>query len=339
MSDISTISGQSRAGGNYTVGGKTDRGTSIVEAGGSVDKNAFLQILVAELSNLDPTADTDSTQYISQLAQFSTMEQMSNLNTTMSNSAAYNLVGKGVTVNVLDNKGIPYTGIVRGVSGNNGTSYTVSIEVYEDNQTKYIDVPMSSIQTVLDVGDSSLSALNNMNTNIAMMTASSYIGKYVELTESKENGNNEKVTGQVMSVSRENGAINIKVKLLDGVNGRAYAVGNFFNLESEAKLTNVNTGEVSFNDVLNNIKTENEGFILSKHACKRFNEISFSRDDMNVINNGFDLAKEKGAKNAVFIYKDVALIANIKNRTIITAVEKERAENNVFTNIDSVVIL
>ena len=216
MSDISTISGQSRAGGNYTVGGKTDRGTSIVEAGGSVDKNAFLQILVAELSNLDPTADTDSTQYISQLAQFSTMEQMSNLNTTMSNSAAYNLVGKGVTVNVLDNKGITYTGIVRGVSGNNGTSYTVSIEVYEDNQTKYIDVPMSSIQTVLDVGDSSLSALNNMNTNIAMMTASSYIGKYVELTESKENGNNEKVTGQVMSVSRENGAINIKVKLLDG---------------------------------------------------------------------------------------------------------------------------
>ena len=118
------------------------------------------------------------------------------------------------------------------------------------------------------------------------------------------------------------------------VNGRAYAVGNFFNLESEAKLTNGNTGEVSFNDVLNNVKTENEGFILSKHACKRFNEISFSRDDMNVINNGFDLAKD-----AVFIYKDVALIANIKNRTIITAVEKERAENNVFTNIDSVVIL
>ena len=216
MSDISTISGQSRAGGNYTVGGKTDRGTSIVEAGGSVDKNAFLQILVAELSNLDPTADVDSTQYISQLAQFSTMEQMSNLNTTMSNSAAYNLVGKGVTVNVFDSKGVPYTGIVRGVSGSNGTSYTVSIEVYEDNQTKYLDVPMSSIQTVLDVGDSSLSALNNMNTNIAMMTASSYIGKYVELTESKEDGSSEKVIGQVMSVSRENGAINIKVKLLDG---------------------------------------------------------------------------------------------------------------------------
>ena len=64
------------------------------------------------------------------------------------------------------------------------------------------------------------------------------------------------------------------------VNGRAYAVGNFFNLESGVKLTNGNTGEVSFNDVLNNIKTENEGFILSKHACKRFNEI---RDRKSVV--------------------------------------------------------
>lgn len=52
------------------------------------------------------------------------------------------------------------------------------------------------------------------------------------------------------------------------VNGRAYAVGNFFNLESESKLTNGNTGEVSFNDILNNIKTENEGFILSNMLVK-----------------------------------------------------------------------
>ena len=37
------------------------------------------------------------------------------------------------------------------------------------------------------------------------------------------------------------------------VNGRAYAVGNFFNLESEAKLTNGNTAEFSFHDLLNNV--------------------------------------------------------------------------------------
>ena len=39
------------------------------------------------------------------------------------------------------------------------------------------------------------------------------------------------------------------------------------------------------------------------------------------------------------IYKDVALIASVENRTLITAVEKERARDNIFTNIDSVIIL
>ena len=52
-----------------------------------------------------------------------------------------------------------------------------------------------------------------------------------------------------------------------------------------------------------------------------------------------DLAADKGSRNAVMLYKDVALVASIENRTVITAVEKERAVDNVFTNIDSVVML
>ena len=77
---------------------------------------------------------------------------------------------------------------------------------------------MSSIVTVLDVGDSSLTALNSMNTNIAMMTASSYIGKYVELTPPSENGDEkvENITGKVLSVVRNNGAINIKLEQANG---------------------------------------------------------------------------------------------------------------------------
>lgn len=39
------------------------------------------------------------------------------------------------------------------------------------------------------------------------------------------------------------------------------------------------------------------------------------------------------------LYKDVALIASVENKTLITAVEKDRAKDNIFTNIDSVVIL
>lgn len=51
------------------------------------------------------------------------------------------------------------------------------------------------------------------------------------------------------------------------------------------------------------------------------------------------MAQDKGSKNSVMIYKDVALIASIENKTVITAIEKERAKANVFTNVDSVVIL
>ena len=68
-------------------------------------------------------------------------------------------------------------------------------------------------------------------------------------------------------------------------------------------------------------------------------EINFNDEDMKNIAEGFSMAEDKGSKNSVMIYKDVALIASIENRTLITAIEKERAESNVFTNIDSVVIL
>ena len=60
---------------------------------------------------------------------------------------------------------------------------------------------------------------------------------------------------------------------------------------------------------------------------------------MKQIEKGFEIAKDKNSKNAVMLYKDVALIASVENKTIITAVEKERAKDNIFTNIDSVVIL
>ena len=57
MSDISIYS--------YNGERATDRGTKIIKPGEDMDKNAFLKILSAELSNLDPMGDNDSTQYLS----------------------------------------------------------------------------------------------------------------------------------------------------------------------------------------------------------------------------------------------------------------------------------
>ena len=60
---------------------------------------------------------------------------------------------------------------------------------------------------------------------------------------------------------------------------------------------------------------------------------------MKSINEGINKAEEKGSKESLILYKDTALVTSIKNRTIITAVDKESSKGNVFTNVDSVVIL
>ncbi|MGL4774135.1 MAG: flagellar hook assembly protein FlgD [Clostridium sp.] len=203
---------------NFTVNGyagpnKTDRGTPIMKPGQDMDKNAFLKILSAELANQDPTADIDPTAYVSQMAQFAAMEQMQNLNQTMTSSTAHNLVGKGVTVSVTDSEGKPYTGVVKGVSSDSrGT--TLSVEVNEGGKTVYKDFRMEDVLTVLDVPDYSVPPLNNMNGNIQFLVASSFIGKDVELSAKDEEGNNLK--GSVKGVYKDNGQIKIRVELEGG---------------------------------------------------------------------------------------------------------------------------
>ncbi len=50
-------------------------------------------------------------------------------------------------------------------------------------------------------------------------------------------------------------------------------------------------------------------------------------------------ADEKGAKDSLMLYKDIAFIASIKNRTLITAIDPKDSEEHIFTNIDSAVIV
>ena len=73
-------------------------------AGGALGKDAFLQLLVAQMQHQDPLEPTDNTEYISQLATFSQLEEMQNLNQSLTEGSAYNLVGKYVFVKVTNNQ-------------------------------------------------------------------------------------------------------------------------------------------------------------------------------------------------------------------------------------------
>ncbi|TDT50606.1 flagellar basal-body rod modification protein FlgD [Fonticella tunisiensis] len=66
------------------VSGVNNKSSSVVQSKGNIiDKNAFLKILTVELSNQDPLNSTDNTQYVSQMAQFTALEQTQNLNSSV----------------------------------------------------------------------------------------------------------------------------------------------------------------------------------------------------------------------------------------------------------------
>lgn len=80
---------------------------------------------------------------------------------------------------------------------------------------------------------------------------------------------------------------------------------------------------------------------LSGHAETRLQSrnIQLEGDQWERVMQGVEKAATKGAKESLVMVDDVALVVSIKNRTVITAVDKQMLKENVFTNIDSAVIV
>lgn len=102
-------------------------GSTTATSSNSVDYNTFLQLLVAEMKNQDPTNPMDTSQYMSQFAQLSTVEQAMQTNSKLdallssqSLSQANGLIGK--TVSFTDSTGASFSGKVVSVSINSDGS-------------------------------------------------------------------------------------------------------------------------------------------------------------------------------------------------------------------------
>ncbi len=80
---------------------------------------------------------------------------------------------------------------------------------------------------------------------------------------------------------------------------------------------------------------------VSGHAKTRLESrnIQLDGEQWERVLGGVDQAASKGAKESLVMLDDVALVVSIKNRTVITAVDKSSLKNNVFTNIDSAVVV
>lgn len=85
-------------------------------------KDEFLKILCAQMANQDPLEPASNTEFISQLAQFSALEQMQNLNASMNLMLANSMIGKDVCVQTESTGDLIY-GTVESVVSQSGVNY------------------------------------------------------------------------------------------------------------------------------------------------------------------------------------------------------------------------
>jgi flagellar basal-body rod modification protein FlgD len=103
-----------------TPGAASGEQVNRTDPGGSMGSDTFLKLLVAQMQFQDPLEPTDSSQMMSQMAQFSQVEGLNNLNKQITAlglsqdfSSAVSMIGK--TVTYTDSAGNPQTGAVSGV--------------------------------------------------------------------------------------------------------------------------------------------------------------------------------------------------------------------------------
>lgn len=181
----STVSGAAQA---TTQNTDTTQRTPGQELG----KDEFLQILAMQLSNQDPLEPMSDTDSIAQMAQFSSLEQMQELNSAFASFQAYSLMGKNILATVSDEAGgtAQIYGEVTGIVRENDTDY---LQVGE-----YL-VPQSAVSAIYD--DDAM--------DVVIAEASNLIGKQIEADVPAEDGEGEteKIAGTVSAVLVKNGLL------------------------------------------------------------------------------------------------------------------------------------
>lgn len=97
----------------------------------------------------------------------------------------------------------------------------------------------------------------------------------------------------------------------------------------------------SFQDLLKQQLDKSSTVSFSKHAVKRAAEhnIELSEEKLERLNRGVQLASEKNLDDTLILVGSAAFLVNIRNNTVITAVDSSDMKGNVFTNIDGAVVV
>jgi flagellar basal-body rod modification protein FlgD len=130
MTEISSTTAPPATTGAHTAAGSGTTALSNPKA--TLDKDGFLKLFITQLQHQDPSAPMDASESVAQMAQFSMVEGMNNMQTTNSSiasslntSSAVGLIGR--TVSYVDDKGDLQTGKVDRVATTKDGKATLTV--------------------------------------------------------------------------------------------------------------------------------------------------------------------------------------------------------------------
>ncbi len=199
-------------------------------AGGEMDRNTFLKLLTTQLQNQDPTSPMDNQEFVAQLAQFTSLEQMVAMNGTMqsvvmgiasmNNATMASLVGTDV---VAIGNGFEYDGESKEVELHFETAAKVTegtITVYDEDGTMVYTADTGN----LEAGEGSLT-WDGITTSGERAEAGNYT---FEITGTDMDGENvevaERIVGTISEMDYTSGAPR------PSVDGYAFGIGDILRL-------------------------------------------------------------------------------------------------------------
>lgn len=97
---------------------------------------------------------------------------------------------------------------------------------------------------------------------------------------------------------------------------------------------------VDFSEILSQQLNKNTEVKFSKHAMDRLEsrDIHMTDEQKQKLNESVNKAAAKNVRDSLIMMDDLAFVVNVRNKTVVTVVNKEEMKENVFTNIDGAVI-
>lgn len=128
--------------------------SSSIASTSSLDFDEFIQLLATELKYQDPDDPVSGTEYVTQMAQISSLSALSTINSSLNNSSAFSMIGKEATYSTTDTSGNTVTG--------SGTVQSVTIS----GSNTYVNVGGTTVDlsAITKVADSSTTSTTTSST-------------------------------------------------------------------------------------------------------------------------------------------------------------------------------